>query len=107
MPKSSRGGLLVCLAGLAAGCIAPGKPDSTIHPNDNRRSAGTLKDGVLTLALEARAGSWQPEGSGGRSLDSLGAFAEAGRPLSTPGPLIRVPAGTEIRGTLHNTLARP
>jgi FtsP/CotA-like multicopper oxidase with cupredoxin domain len=33
------------------------------------------------------------------------AFAEAGKALSTPGPLIRVPRGTEIHVTLRNTLS--
>ena len=29
-----------------------------ISPNDNRKSAGTLSGGVLTIRLEARAGEW-------------------------------------------------
>lgn len=107
MFRSPRCAAIVSLAALAVGCGSPRGPDTSIQPNDNRQSAGTLKDGVLTLALEARSGSWQPEGKGSRSLDSVAAFAEAGGPLSTPGPLIRVPIGTEIRGTLHNTLGRP
>ena len=88
-----------------AGCAAA-PPPTEIQPNDNRTPAGTLKDGVLTVALEARTGRWQPEGPQGRALDSVAAFAEAGKPMFTPGPLIRVPAGTEIRGTLANSLGR-
>src|SRR5215218_4421842 len=78
----------------------------TIAANDNRRGAGSLSSGVLTVALEARDGSWHPEGDRGRALD-VAAFAEEGKPLSTPGPLIRVPVGTEIRATVRNRLDKP
>jgi FtsP/CotA-like multicopper oxidase with cupredoxin domain len=77
-----------------------------IAPNDNRRSAGTLSSGELTIALEARDGAWQPEGDNSRTL-SVAAFAEEGKPLSTPGPLIRVPVGTTVRATLRNRLDKP
>jgi FtsP/CotA-like multicopper oxidase with cupredoxin domain len=91
---------------LATACGARA-PSGRIHPNDNRQSAGTLKDGVLTVALEVRSAGWQPEGREGRTLDSVAAFGEPGKAPSTPGPLLRVPAGTRITGTLTNTLARP
>jgi FtsP/CotA-like multicopper oxidase with cupredoxin domain len=97
---ASLAGLFVVAA--AAGPAGPG----TVQPNDNRRAAGKLEAGVLTVALEARSGTWQPEGQDGRGLDSVAAFAEAGGGLSTPGPLIRVPAGTVVRGTVRNTLRR-
>jgi FtsP/CotA-like multicopper oxidase with cupredoxin domain len=107
MSRAFRFASLGCLAALATGYVPSPARLETIQPNDNRHSAGTLRNGVLTVALEARSGSWQPEGKDGRSLDSLAAFAESGGPLSTPGPLLRVKLGTEIRGTLRNTLARP
>src|SRR5688572_16547480 len=78
----------------------------TVAPNDNRRAAGTLANGVLTVALEARPGVWHPEGDKGRSLE-VAAFSEEGKALSTPGPLIRVPVGTEIRATVRNRLDKP
>ena len=37
----------------------------------------------------------------------VAAFGESGKPLSTPGPVIRVPLGTEIRATVRNRLDRP
>ena len=40
------------LSSLAAGPAAPRGADSIV-PNDNRQSAGTLKNGVLTVAIEA------------------------------------------------------
>ena len=78
----------------------------TVTPNDNRKSAGTLANGVLTVALEARSGVWYPEGEKGRALD-VAAFAEEGQALLTPGPVIRAPLGTTIRMTIRNSLDRP
>jgi FtsP/CotA-like multicopper oxidase with cupredoxin domain len=77
-----------------------------IAPNDNRQSAGKLANGILTIALEARNGSWQPEGDRGRTLE-VAAFGEEGKPLSTPGPVIRVSVGTEVQATVRNRLDKP
>jgi manganese oxidase len=90
---------------LLAGMSAPRAPES-ISPNDNRHSAGTLANGVLTIKLEARAGVWRPEGENSRAIE-VAAWAEEGKALSTPGPVIRVPVGTEVHATLHNTFDRP
>jgi len=78
--------------------------DSDIVTNDNRRPAGHLDHGVLTVRLEARDGIWYPEGAKGMGLQ-VAAWAEEGKPLQNPGPLIRVPAGTEIRATVRNALS--
>jgi FtsP/CotA-like multicopper oxidase with cupredoxin domain len=77
----------------------------TLQSNDNRQPAGTRRDGRLELRLEARAGRWFPEGADGRGLDVAG-FAEEGKGLQNPGPLIRVTAGTEVRVSLRNRLTR-
>ena len=74
-----------------------------IAANDNRRAAGFLRDGVLTLKLEAVRGMWFPDGDNDPGIDHP-AFAERGRAPSIPGPLIRVPVGTEIRTTITNAL---
>ena len=79
---------------------------ATISINDNRWPAGRLENGVLTVRLEARNGIWYPEGSRGVGLP-VAAFAEDGGALQNPGPLIRVPAGTEVRITLRNSLDKP
>jgi FtsP/CotA-like multicopper oxidase with cupredoxin domain len=97
-------GLLLCSTLLAAAAM-PRAPESIVT-NDNRRAGGTLKNGVLTLKLEARTGEWRPEGDKGRAV-TVGAWAEAGKPLSVPGPLVRVPVGTDVRASLKNTLDRP
>ena len=105
MPWSAQRALVAPLVLFLAGTTLSPAPDS-VGANDNRHSVGTLKNGVLTVALEARNGVWHPEGDGGRGLE-VAAFAEVGKSLSTPGPLIRVPVGTEVRATVRNRLDKP
>jgi len=75
-----------------------------VHINDNRRPAGVLEHGVLILRLDARLGTWYPDGD-----DAPGgvveALAEAGHQPQIPGPLIRVQAGTTVTLSLHNAIA--
>jgi FtsP/CotA-like multicopper oxidase with cupredoxin domain len=75
-----------------------------ISLNDNREPAGVLKKGVLFLDLEVRSGLWYPETTIASPLQVF-AFAEKAKPLQLPGPLIRVPEGTEIRAAIHNPLS--
>jgi FtsP/CotA-like multicopper oxidase with cupredoxin domain len=81
--------------------LAPQPPE--VLANDNRAPAGTLNGGVLELKLEILTGFYHPEAQTGVRLAQQ-VFAEAGRPPVDPGPLIRVPAGTEVRVAIHNTL---
>jgi len=74
-----------------------------ISTNDNRRSAGTLRNGVLIVNLIAERGDWQPEGPKGRTL-SVYAFREEAGSLLIPGPLVRVTAGTEIHVSIRNAI---
>src|ERR1700682_1130561 len=75
----------------------------TIAANDNRSPAGQLRDGVLTISLELGEGQWHPESAEGEAL-TVYAIGERGRSLQNPGPLIRVPQGTEITAIVHNEL---
>lgn len=106
-----RSGVLLALAGGSLGMapalgVAPGAPVvERARPNDNRAAAGVLRDGVLTLALDARLGDWHPDGDAAPGA-AVPAFAEPGRAPQIPGPLVRVPAGTEVAVTLRNRLAR-
>jgi len=93
-------------AGSRAGTSAGAQTIPRIAANDHRRPAGWLQDGVLTVCLEAREGMWYPEGPDGVGL-AVAAFAEPGKQPQNPGPLIRVPAGTEVRLTVRNALAKP
>ena len=78
-------------------------PAPAVSLNDNRHPAGRLRNGVLTVELEAAKGSWRPEGASGPHVE-IEAFAERGRAMQVPGPLLRVPVGTELRITLRNRL---
>jgi FtsP/CotA-like multicopper oxidase with cupredoxin domain len=62
-----------------------------------------LEGGVLTIDLELTPGDWYPEADDGASM-KVDAFAEKGRSPQIPGPMIRVPQGTEILATFHNLL---
>jgi hypothetical protein len=91
--------LILSLSASVSGTALP-----PILANQNHASAGELRDGILTVQLEIAGGDWHPEANDGVAL-SVYAFGESGKPLQNPGPLIRVPQGTEIRASLHNTLS--
>ena len=74
--------------------------------NDNRKPAGVFHKHIYYIKLEAREGYWYPDAKGGVPL-KIKAFAEAGKPLQVPGPLIRVPAGTAIRISIRNGIKGP
>jgi FtsP/CotA-like multicopper oxidase with cupredoxin domain len=74
--------------------------------NDNRRTAGTLAGNVLTVQLEARLGEWHPEGDDEPGV-VVKAFSIEGGPLQVPGPLLRLPEGTEVRASIRNRTAGP
>jgi FtsP/CotA-like multicopper oxidase with cupredoxin domain len=87
--------------------VAPDSPTPAPNPavvafNDNLQPAGRMTGGVLTLSLEIRPGRWFPMGPSGGSAELLH-FAEVGRASQNPGPMIRVPAGTPVRVSVHNT----
>ena len=88
------------LAAMAANSLPP------VLANQNHIPAGSLQHGVLSLELEIAKGEWHPEAENGMAL-TVYAFGERGHALQNPGPLIRVPQGSEVRVLLHNALAVP
>jgi FtsP/CotA-like multicopper oxidase with cupredoxin domain len=78
----------------------------TVQPNSNTAPAGVLRDGVLTLELDAVEARWHADG-GAVPGSTVMALAQRGGAPSIPGPLLRVPAGTTVRVSLRNTLGRP
>ena len=84
---------------------ATSAPIEKIITHDNRTPSGMLRGGVLSIRLEAREGEWHPERDSDPGI-VVRAFGEVGQPLSVPGPLIRVPEGTEIHASVRNTFAR-
>jgi FtsP/CotA-like multicopper oxidase with cupredoxin domain len=87
-----------------------GEPPPMVVPNDNRTPAGTLRDGALELDLVARSARWRgepselTEGAADPTTIAVLAFAEEGGPVTVPGPMIRVPEGTEVRVRVRNDL---
>ena len=77
--------------------------EDRIAINDNRVTGGKLENGVLTIRLDARTGDWHPDGDSDRGI-TVRAFAEEGKAPQIPGPLIRVPRGTEIHVFVRNSL---
>jgi hypothetical protein len=67
----------------------------TALPNDNRTTAGTLRDGVLTLRLVVQWSAWTLNSRTARDLPML-AFAEEGKAPTIPGPFAR-PVRTRVR----------
>jgi manganese oxidase len=104
LPQVSVGLALALVSGLGATSFT--RRADVVVPNDNRVPAGKLANGVLTVRLQARQATWRPEGSKGPII-STAAFAVEGQRLQIPGPFIRVPAGTEIRATVNNSLLQP
>lgn len=74
-----------------------------IHLNDNRRAAGEFKHGAYHIDLEAKEGLWYPELHDGPGI-KVQAFAERGKDLQIPGPLIRLPENTQIVATVQNLI---
>jgi FtsP/CotA-like multicopper oxidase with cupredoxin domain len=101
---------MCCLSSVSAYAAQNGRPPNTpdrtlILTNDNRRPAGAFANGVVTLRLVAEEGIWQPEGPKGRTL-RVQAFREESGALSIPGPLIRVPARSQIHVFIRNAIPR-
>ncbi len=76
-----------------------------IAANTNQRSAGVFAEGELRVELEIGEGAFYPEQELGPSLRVF-AFAERGKPLQVPGPMIRVPRETRIHITVHSLITR-
>jgi FtsP/CotA-like multicopper oxidase with cupredoxin domain len=60
---------------------------------------------VLRLELEAKLAVWHPDGDSLPGI-AIETFAERGKRPRVPGPLVRVPVGTEIRASVRNALER-
>ena len=88
----------------AAVCDASGaRRHAAAFANDNRSPAGSVRNGVLTVRLEARSAMWYPDGPGGCPL-RVHAFAERGGNAQIPGPLLRMRAGAEVVVEVRNAL---
>lgn len=103
--------ILMVAAALCAATPAPAPAPSLsghelpiVEANDNRIPAGVLTNGVLTLRLVVTMARWYPNQPGG-PFTGVPVFAEEGKAPQVPGPLIRIPLGTELRVTVRNALS--
>ena len=103
--RAARSVLLASTISLGAGAPARRAALPVLTPNPNTAPAGVLRDGVLTIDLDAVTARWHREG-GAPSVKVVDAFAELGRSPVMPGPLVRIPAGTEVHFRVRNSLAR-
>lgn len=103
------------LAGLLALMGAAGRGPNTgpthtattfVEPNSNTARAGVVRNGTLTVALEAGESPWRLNGPA-RAPMTIAAFHEPGKAPMMPGPLVRATVGTVIHFAIHNALAKP
>jgi len=90
---------------LLAAAASPAKSQvlERVRSNDNRARAGILSGNRLVLRMEARMAEWHPQGDNGPGA-AIPVFTEIGRAPQIPGPLIRVPGGTEVTAVLRNAI---
>lgn len=91
------------MGGLRGPMTPAAQTTERIMANDNRVPAGALRGDTLSIRLELRRGDWRPDGDESPGISIL-AFGEEGKALANPGPLIRVPLGTQIHAVIRNTL---
>ena len=96
----------VLLASLGPG-PHPSAPPISARPmaraNDFQRTAGAVRNGVLTVKLVAKRAQWRPASDTGVALPA-DAFGEEGTAPSVPGPLLRAKVGTRVEATIRNAL---
>ena len=81
-------------------------PPADVVTHDNVMASGTSTGKIHKVRLEVVRGIWRPEGAEG-PVREVFVFAEEGKPPSIPGPLIRVPEGTEVHVFVRNRLPVP
>ena len=108
---AAKGTLRHCAVGamLLASLVMAASPGTRaapeLQPNPNTTSAGALRSGVLTVALEATLSAWRFSKT--HPPMTVVAFSELGKTPLMPGPLLRMPVGTELRLTIHTSLDKP
>ena len=94
---------IIALTKTDANVASRAKAVAVVQPNANIERAGVLRGRVLSVTLEAKPAVWRF--AAGHPAMTVAAFSEAGKRPLMPGPFMRVPAGTELRLTVRNSLA--
>lgn len=100
--------MLLCGATISA---APPSHPTSLAPsdlraatsNENTQSAGTLRDGVLSVSLVGELARWYPGPDSAPPVVTQ-LFGEEGKAPSNPGPLLRMRLGTRVDLKLRNSL---
>jgi len=114
--RNSRPSFTVAVV-FAALCVAPAEAQTAsshlpaglssglplVQPNDNRVSAGAVRDDVREISLEVTWADWRLETPQGPGLRVAAVAEEGGVPM-IPAPLIRVETGTLLRLQVRNGL---
>jgi hypothetical protein len=80
---------IVAIVALVAGVSARARPGlPVVQPNANTEPSGALRNGVLTVTLEAKPSLWHVNGPN-RPPMTIEAFSEPGKSPLMPGPLVR------------------
>ena len=93
----------VVAAVLAASNLTAQTVVERARANDNRARAGIFMSGTLAVRIEARIAQWHPQGDD-QPGSRIPVFAEMGRPAQVPGPLIRVPGGSNVTVIVRNLI---
>jgi FtsP/CotA-like multicopper oxidase with cupredoxin domain len=99
-------GVLGIIAAVTPAATQQSSPLPAIVANDNRTPAGRVQGSVLTVEIDAIRGRWSPDGPGTPAA-VVDAFAQRGHAPLVPGPLLRIPEGTDIRIRVRNLLDKP
>ena len=95
--------VLAAVMCLTSASLADAQVRERVRYNDNRARAGIFMGSTLALRMEARLAEWHPDGDD-RPGAVIPVFAEITKQASIPGPLIRVPAGTEVITVVRNAV---
>ena len=99
MPRRLSAAIAILVTSSSA--FSQGSPLVRAEANDNRRAAGT----ILTVALEAREAMWHAHGElfPGTTIEASG---DTRRTPTATGPLLRVPARTELQVSRRSSIPR-
>jgi len=98
--------LAIVFGGYTTGTRPSHRALPVVQANPNTARVGVFRNRVMTVMLEAKLSLWPLNGPS-RPPMTIEAFGEPGKAPLMPGPLVRVPAGTEVHFSIQNSLASP
>jgi FtsP/CotA-like multicopper oxidase with cupredoxin domain len=96
-------GLILLIIALGTS-ITTNAQDTLINTHDNLVPAGVLSGDEYAIELVVEQGMWYPGGENSFGI-AMYAFREVNGPLQIPGPLVRIPQGTDVMVTIRNAVS--